>query len=671
MAHSRDTILDSTEAYPSLISCLEAGKHGFCLDIDLPEPKRNTGDGGMVYSGPFSRTIKAKIKTDGGDAVQDVLLVLQKDRYDFTDPMVSISNTDVEIAWQNAFAFHNRLGQAKEGRFFRDQISPKGLLLPFQPLFLCLESKRWFHPMCPECGIGLTLCRDDVLLKKKGLPPYTDSLERFLFCPACAARSRSDAPAFYTYRKTAAMPDFVRDAITLAAQWQQRLDSSKKNYYSPCEGCDALERCYGSDSPGTTRIVPFSFYPFYMLMFPAPACDAVTFMRMLSGANLGQTEKSHAAIPASSQGCFLFRDKRRFLEILYLKLTFLDQVIRQYMPTSDSAPLRDVGLSLDGIGVDLHLPGTGLPAYWNFRARILDAIGSLNHHPFTPAIPEAPYYHFLGAVWFRVLLVNESQTSEAVYAAVGRLVDSHPDVSRLLADDLSLSDPASVFAANNLFHEPDGYAAAQEWQGFWVRAITLGFQLVQAGVKTGTPWNPQVFLSSLDALRNEIKNRMFAEQGAQPAASPPRQTDRIRDILVAILDKWQTASVAIDDQSVTQTVPLAPDSDDLGQTVVISPLESAHGEQPAADAQAWTADGSAEELAATRIIDPGEQPFPSPPLEKNDPDATVIIDPESRESATPPITSEPTDTITDNNDSNEDDIMEQTIIIRSDTHKEK
>ena len=59
-----------------------------------------------------------------------------------------------------------------------------------------------------------------------------------------------------------------------------------------------------------------------------------------------------------------------------------------HMAAGKSGPgIQEPDLSLDSIGVDLHPPGTGLPAYWSFNARILDTVGPFKLSPFAPIMP--------------------------------------------------------------------------------------------------------------------------------------------------------------------------------------------------------------------------------------------------------------------------------------------
>lgn len=90
---------------------------------------------------------------------------------------------------------------------------------PVQPaLAWCRKMDRYVEPACPGCLGRMTMCRDEALLRRSGLPSYRNSLVRFLYCPACAADSlagnaSSGRPAtFYTFtlRTLEAPADGVR-----------------------------------------------------------------------------------------------------------------------------------------------------------------------------------------------------------------------------------------------------------------------------------------------------------------------------------------------------------------------------------------------------------------------------------------------------------------------------
>ncbi|MBC2713429.1 MAG: hypothetical protein HGJ94_21245 [Desulfosarcina sp.] len=667
--------MDPTENYPSLINCIETGKNGLLLDLASPSGDQAGAVGTAFHMSPFSKTMHARIKTDGDDVIQPVYLVLQRDHYDTPSSLLPVDNIGVETAWQNAFTFHQNTGHAKAPIFFKHQVNTKGELKPFQPLFYCHETRRWFHPVCPQCGLALTLCRDDALLEKRGLPTYSDSLVRFLYCGSCA--TLSDASSFYIREKAAGMPDVVHDAGALGTQWKQLLDGLSDDNDLPCRGCPDIDVCYGPESLVSRRIVPFSFFPFFMMMFPAPSCSAADFLPMISGDTAAAQRVANVAASPSRQNRFLFQDQdRQFLEVLYLKLTFFEQAYRQLMPADGSVGIQEYDLSLEGIGVDLNPAGAGLPAYWNFNVRILDAVGTFQVSPFAPIMPEAPRLHFLGAMWFRTLLVNSRQKADAVYAEVGRWVDQSANEEGYDTLAIDTSDPVGVFAGSQIFWAPDQRSFPENWQIYWKQTLRLGFQLVHAGLRTGVLWNGGQFLAALEALRKQIKDEMFSGPViASTGKEKPAQSEKINMVLRGILEKWRAEAETAGSQQIPESEPENPDID---ETIVFttsmeepplppdaqSPPDAGFHAADIPDMPEQQPDGTdwKRDIQETVILSsadaapPSEQTrqgVPEPPAQdpqwNNDIEETVVLRSES--STPPPAAASP------------DDDMDQTVVI--------
>ncbi|WP_054702310.1 hypothetical protein [Desulfosarcina cetonica] len=128
-------------------------------------------------------------------------MIMQRDRYDSVDAiMARPTNRTIDAAWQAAFAFHRqRPGAPASAMYLRGQVGQNQVCLPFQALFYCQRAHTWFHPVCPQCGSELALCQDDALLTRWGLGTYSDSVERFMYCPACS--SHGGPPAFFVKTK--------------------------------------------------------------------------------------------------------------------------------------------------------------------------------------------------------------------------------------------------------------------------------------------------------------------------------------------------------------------------------------------------------------------------------------------------------------------------------------
>jgi len=514
------------------------------------------------------------------------------------------------------------------------------------------------------------------------------------------------------------LPDNVHDVDELIGLWKQILATSPDKSGLGCGICPAIDSCFGSDSRMSGRIVPLSFFPFYMLTFPAPSLTAENFIAMLGDKPPAEPRTAKSTIFWADQYRFLFHDEdRQFFEILYLKLTFLAQVCRQYLTVDGKGGCQEFDLSLEGIGVDLSPSGAGLPAFWNFNVRILDAIGAFQLTPFAPIVPEAPRLHFLGALWFRTLLVNARQHADTVFAEVGRRV-SKPEIENGTdALDMDETDPGGVFAASQIFWEPGRRNPPENWQSYWIQALRLGFQLVQAGLRTGASWDNTRFLNALEVLRKQIKDKMFSSaETTSVDQTGPQRSARMRRVLDEILGKWLADAAADGGPPLPEPESPSVDARDNGweqdnqETVIVSvgdgappaatpppgvsesPPEASswNGDldativlRPDADKPASTAASPSEDLEPTVVISPSANRSAPPPPEKDeDLPATMIkrgADSEQAPTGDTDEEFEPTVILRSGAlpsskkaaPSNDDEIMEQTVIIRSEVNKEK
>ena len=217
--------------------------------------------------------------------------------------------------------------------------------------------------------------------------------------------------------------------------------------------------------------------------------------------------------------------------------------------------------------------------------------------------------------------------------------------------------------------------------------MRMGFELVDAGLRTGVAWDHGGFLSTLDALRNQIRDAMFS---GPAIASEDGHRERPR----------YPAAFA-DSQSIFGVEPEPPDVD---ETIIMSSATerptslSDRGVTSADDMEAMVKPGMPIEgtgwdgdIQETVIFSsagkepPSEstlrgiaQPQPHDSRWDDDIAQTIIL----RTDSTPPIPPqkpygapkpEPVDDsrpVAPDPANGEDDISEQTIIIRSDVKKE-
>lgn len=640
--------MDPNENSPSLMDSLDTGDHGLVLDLAPPEES----DRPIVCNGPFSNRIFTDIYANGGDSLRIVVLLLQRSNYEPPRTMVPLNNTLLEAAWQKAFEFHRQGDSLNRPILLRNQVNAEGRLQAFSPLFFCRHTKKWFQPVCPQCGLALDLCRDDALLEQRGLPGYNDSLERFLYCKTCS--KISPASPFFVPLKRTGLPDIVQDQQGLILLYKQLLATLPEEAALPCRGCKDVDACYGNEELAVKRIEPVSFFPFYMLMFPAPTCGAIDFIRMISGgADAGVPEGATGERQIGENRFFYQDEQRQFLEILYLKLTFLAQVVGLLVPEDHSNKIQGFDFSLDSIGVDLVAPGAGLPAFWNFNARILDSVGSFQTSPFAPAQPEAPVLHFLAAVWFQTLLVNTEQRVETVFAKIGKFAAEWNVDEDALAIDLP--DYEGMFSAKQVYWKPLDQKLPQRWNEFWEQSLHLGFQLTHSGLKAGAAWDGQRFKESLEALRNAIKTEMFRAPVVEAQTEDRFQkSDRMADVLGRILGKWRAQAMVSTDREKAESAPEITDDE---ETVVFTPLDMTVAE-PAVD------------TLQQKEEPPKEAPFESPlqppaPADWNDDiEETVVLASPAAAPPDPANWSTPQE-VPDTQSPWEDDI-EETVVLKGD-----
>lgn len=524
-------------------------------------------------SDPTARVVAARVDTDGGDRVASLFFLAQKDRYRLEKGTLHpVTNVEVEKAWQRAGAAYRSVGDRFAPRFFEGQSGADGILFPFAPLFFCKEKERYFHPPCPRCGRPLALCADDAVLAAAGLPLYSASLERHLFCDACAG---SAAGNFYALEVGSGAPSILRDRISLVREFGKVGGGSSGETGFPCPACPEREECFGSSLKALARIVPFSFYPFHAFAFEAMSLCAPDFLSLLSGAGAETVakrlesagERGRAALVRAGGDAtpVLFeRGERGFLEILYLKLSLLGELFDALPPGERLAGPSEFRPSVDRAWVALGAARDHLPRYWNFHATVLD-IGRYGEEDAPgPGVPGRADLSFFGVAWFEALLVNAKQDGVAVRGALSERLrnPSRGDASPFPG----AREQGSPFFAGNLFFEPAVEPLSEGTAKLWDGALAAGWSILLAGAGKESGTRPETITSEIRSLRARVRDRLF--EGGTPAAlpesgtqapdigpaSPPRKPEApaavddadaaIAAILDAILRKWSAGASA-------------------------------------------------------------------------------------------------------------------------------
>lgn len=636
----------------------------------LTSPDPSVAEGGYPFfvlddSDPTTRLVSGRFVTSGGSVLKRVFLLMQRDAYlPSNDAPWPLANPDVDAAWRKAFSLYQEEGERAPSLVLAGQTGPEGDFRPFSSLFYCTARDVFFHPPCPVCGRPLRLCTDDTVLALAGLQPYSASMYRYLYCGVCC--TPGDSP-FYAYETDHASPATLQDRRALIRGFAS-LDATRADASFPCADCPERQACFGPSFAAGSRIVPFSFYPFHVLVFDAFDLNSRDFLSLVAGASTGEVKERlhplrdraridcisvlHGDAP-SGETLFPVTDERHFLEVLYLKLSFLDEALRHFPEDH----LKRC-LSLDAIWVKLPERSDRLPAWWNFGTGTLDIIRPRPDCFPNSAVSFKPLLH-AGLVWFSALLINRRQGDRDVFRALEIEVTGG---AGSLSAPWERPNTGAVFLPENIFWDPEAVRVSSLWQPLWGQTLEVGFELVRAALSGERLRLGETFFEELTRLRSEVRAALF---GAAPCPAEevdmatPVPDDRIvHDALLRIAGKLR-------DRAEVVKPPVPPrEKDESTETVILSARPEKRDFPGIMDT---------DEFMETIILSPNgaRERIPSPPqvraCEEEVPE-TLIIPAGQRtagdglaEPSEPPPSPEPNDT--QENVPPEEDLLSETVIL--------
>lgn len=607
----QDAAVREQDHSPSLLPYLTLGTAGAFLNIALlnQTPSASSGDSFpfllVADSDPLTRLIKAEFATDAGSKIKDVFLLVQRDEYRLSaNQLAPLTNADIASFWQETYRYHR---QNRDGLLITlgQQIDTSGNLVSCQPLFFCSATKVFFHPPCPVCGLPLQQCSDDQLLASVGLQPFSLSLSRYLFCPSCFSTGRGTD--FYERRKRGAGLPLVKDCADLIRAFGQGVRSGDGGAGLPCPGCSQHEQCLSADASVPPLIIPFSFYPFFVLLYETMSMNGLDYLALASGASLDELVSRirnadevgralHIESSRQQRGTFqsfLFDGEARwFLEVLYLKLSFLGQIVVDLFPNPDTRQ-PDPLLYADKIWVKVKDRPGFLPYLWNYELSYIDLRRNPLGLPAHPKMPPAYSLHLLGLIWFAVLLANSRQSVTEVHLAVERSRD------RALPEDPTI--PASLmteaaFSPENIFWKPAPPPMTPAWQHLWEEALGMGCSLLQASVEGASSLPRSELVRQIQQLRTRVKRELFSERTAEKRADRSPEDGTILQILSRIEADWRQSGVSDSTDGLAETVVLSSEVDratlpgtagreleQVMETVILAPRQSTEQPVPAID----------------------------------------------------------------------------------------
>ncbi len=222
----------------------------------------------------FSRLLPASFVTQSGDKIKNIFLLLQKDDTPSSQVNFPLDNQKISKLWQEIGKVYSQDNQ-KLNLTEHDQ-EDSGHPTLFAPLLFCRKKNTFFHPPCPNCGGRLEQCLDDKLLQETGLEPYTTTFKRYLFCSSCFVPA--DQNNFFVRDHEESDPDFVLDCHSLYKLIGKLINGNKSLPELPCSNCSMKQQCFESGGLVQDRIIPFSFYNFYMLTSAELPLQALDFL---------------------------------------------------------------------------------------------------------------------------------------------------------------------------------------------------------------------------------------------------------------------------------------------------------------------------------------------------------------------------------------------------------
>ena len=446
----------------------------------------------------------------------------------------------------------------------------------------------------------MELCCEDEILTAVDLPPYSSTLERFLYCPVCHDSRSSE---FFTRDESDAVRHGVKGCRALVDGFIQLLGNDSLISDFPCPGCKDRRACFETEKLASFRITSFAFYPFRMVLAEAGQLQGQDFLSLISGASCQEMKSSMgAAGEAGRAACidafrergtdrlsFFFADEaRNFLEILYLKIAFLAQISRVSLSAMKHLKHADLRLTIDQFWINFSDYDGLLPFYWNFRVTPL-ALGIVPPDKTSfVRLPETLGLYSLGILWFNSLLVNSEQSASDINHALALLIEessleNEPDFLALFS-----KDDFRVFGPENIFWHPDEKNIFSGRPDLWQKALSFGWLLLRSSFHARAGFLSSSFLEDVAALAAEVKSGLFAapqeavrtvKPSVMKEAREQEEDKEIRKILVHIQEKWQADAQfaeeeleSVEEKTVTVSKEMgeALPEEDLEKTVILS-----------------------------------------------------------------------------------------------------
>ena len=395
------------------------------------------------------------------------------------------------------------------------------------PMFIDAAAGKALSPAAGK-EQAWSLCEDDALLSRKGLPPYTRSLHRYLYV-------RGGEESYPLVPVTEGAP-------------QNAATKTLDDIMPP--RADLLAINAGAGLLSVRRYSPLSLENFADLLSGAPWEGVRQGRAVIDPGGVGQTLRRREG-DASADGWLSIEPANSstfVLEALHLKLRLVADVVeavREFVKQSQR-PLLE--LTPDSFSVRLGEPGIGLPFLWTARVALVDAGDSVplplpiagaqyfaSPRPRNPSLYRAPIVGRLASGRGTVRVPNVTVAAEGQVVVDLTLTtdeDIRPSPSDLVRFRLNLGS-----ARMDLFArlDPDAPPAVGEWRFRSLRHRAKPETIVNLKEAQGGVEMPNVLFELLPLLNTPCDLYSLAAIATRTLLVSPRATlaqsmDKIRSL---------------------------------------------------------------------------------------------------------------------------------------------
>jgi len=504
-----------------------------------------------VHDGRFARILLAELVGADGLALTQFAWKLRADvvAENVVPGRQPPSNAELDRVWQQERAELLRV----HSPHVVAPVAVPPALTQSPPVFFCRRVDTYFHPVCPETGALLSVCRDDAALAAAGLPAYGDDTVRYLHASegGCSTFYAKDGEASATATAR------IEPMSGLVRGWSRVLEGDQVLPDLPCQTCEHRTECFAATTGrvlAEQHLHAVSFYDVDSLALELASTDFDSaIMRLGAG----------FADAAPSGWVNSFDRRQRTLEVLRLKLAAFADVCRG-VAAMHAAGRPHLGVSPANIVAFDGAGSSAMPANWQLRFALTDLGGA------TPV--NVPAGDAVETLWQPGREVSEDETSRLFLApslrsleggsvtmsVTGRAVADDGGTPRYVVDVHRAGVPSFVLPGDLLLIEPvvGGERVAARVDDVTARGLVA---TVVAAVGLQQPsWGDGAFDARLSFVRRSGPSAdlyglgmlllrvllVHDEQALQDVATAIENclqvmTSKSADDSVALADRWQ------------------------------------------------------------------------------------------------------------------------------------